>query len=154
MPVEVLNIVIPMHELADGESLVDTLIGEICADISEFGYFEIISFLFLCKGHTTHSSLVNRLFSRSKDVVDDSLGPRIDSQAAHLCLDILSCPYIPVDRRGAWFNNLQGRCGLPTLSRADAQAAVSAIEANPWFVRWGEIDLLSMLRKKELSDVY
>lgn len=154
VPIEVLNIIIPMHEVADGESLVDTLIEEVCKDLNIFGYFEIVTFIFLCKSSIRHRSLLELLFKRGQDIVADGLGPRIDSQSAHLCLDLLACPYISLERRSTWFNTLRGRCGLPAILRADAQEAVTAIEDHPWFIRWREIDLLAMLRKKELSDVY
>jgi hypothetical protein len=154
IPIEVLNILIPMREIAASEPLVDELIAKLCEAYESFEYFEIISFLFLTGGRIVHRPLIAALFMRARKLVNNGFGPRVDSQAAHLCLDILACPYLPLDKRGSWFNVLRSKCGLPRLLRADAQAAVLALQAHPWFVRWDRLDLLSLLRKKELSAVY
>ncbi|AXB80438.1 antiviral reverse transcriptase Drt3b [Novosphingobium sp. P6W] len=154
VPVEVLNILIPMREIASLEPLVDELISSMCDVIDEFDYFEIISFLFLTGGRIRHRALIKKLFDRGRAIVAEGLGPRVDSQAAHLALDLLACPYVPIQKRSSWFNVLRTRCHLPQISTADAGAAVAEIQAHPWFVRWDQIDLLSVLRKKELSSVY
>lgn len=154
IPIEVLNILIPMREIAASEPLVDELIAKLCEAQESFEYFEIISFLFLTGGRVIHRPLIAALFMRARKLVNGGFGPRVDSQSAHLSLDILACPYLPLDKRGSWFNVLRSKCGLPQLPRADAQAAVLALQAHPWFVRWDRLDLLSLLRKKELSAVY
>ncbi|PHP18867.1 Reverse transcriptase (RNA-dependent DNA polymerase) [Sphingobium sp. YR657] len=154
VPVEVLNILIPMREIAASEPLVDELIDSMCSTVDSFDYFEIVSFLFLSGGRVKHRALIRELFDRAKMVVANGLGPRTDSQSAHLALDILSCPYVPLQRRASWFNILRSQCQLPGISAVEARNAVTEIEAHPWFVRWATIDLLSILRKKELSAVY
>ncbi|WP_327754383.1 antiviral reverse transcriptase Drt3b (plasmid) [Sphingobium sp. SJ10-10] len=154
VPVEVLNILIPMREIAASEPLVNELIETMCSTVDGFDYFEIVSFLFLSGGSVQHRALIRQLFDRAKAIVAAGLGPRVDSQSAHLALDILACPYIPLPKRASWFNVLRSQCQLPRISAADARNVVSEIEAHPWFVRWATIDLLSILRKKELSAVY
>jgi hypothetical protein len=78
----------------------------------------------------------------------------MDGQAAHLCLDLLSCPYLSLDKRGSWYNNLRGTVGLQKLTKAEAQAAAAHFESNPWFINWSGINLMNILKKKELSIVY
>jgi hypothetical protein len=154
VPVEVLNILIPMREIAEDEPLVDNLIDSMCVSVGDFEYFEIISFLFLTRGRYRHRALTSALFARAKEIVHRGLGPRVDSLSAHLCLDILTCPYLSRDKRASWFNTLRSRCGVAMIPKAETLAAVSAMEPHPWFVRWDKVDLLSLLRKKELSTIY
>lgn len=154
VPVEVLNIVIPLKEIADDETLVDDLIDALCMDVSLFEYFEIVTFIFMMGGKPRHRKSVNRLFVRGKEIAKESLGPRADSQTAHLCLDLLTCPFIPVDKRASWLNNMRSKVGIAKVPVADAQAAINSMSFHHWFVGWEHIDLLSLLRKKELSAVY
>jgi len=154
VPIEVLNVLIPMKEVVDNEPLVDELLVRLCEDVSEFGYFEIITFLFLFGPGFRHAKIRNALFARAKAIVAESLGPYSDAQAAHLCLDILSCPFLPLEKRASWFNTLRGGVSLPKLLRADAQSAVEAFTSQHWFAHWQKVDLLAILRKKELSAVY
>jgi hypothetical protein len=154
VPVEVLNVIIPLAEIAENEPIVDALVEALCQQIDHFGYFEIVTFLFLAKGKHFHRERTNDLFKRAKLLICDSNGIFIDSQAAHLCLDLLSCPYLPLDKRGSWYNNLRGAVGLQKLTKADAQAAAAHFESNPWFINWSGINLMNILKKKELSIVY
>ena len=154
VPVEILNVLIPMREIASNEPLIDELVGTMCERVESFEYFQIISFLYLVGGKRQHRQLINKLFTQAKALVAASHGPRIDAQAAHLCLDLLACPHLPLDRRASWFNALRKRSGLPSLSRADSQAAVASMCDRPWFVSWEGVSLTSVLRKKELSTVY
>lgn len=154
VPIEVLNVLVPMREIAGNEPLIDSLISTLCEDIDKFEYFEIVTFLYLIGGRPIHRPLTTRLFSRAKLIVQEGYGPEMDAQAAHLCLDLLACPYLALDKRGAWFNTLRKRCSLPGLPRIEAQEAVVRMEGRPWFVRWSGVDLMSVLRKKELSAVY
>ena len=154
VPVEILNVLIPMREVASNEPLIDELVGSMCERVESFEYFQIISFLYLVGGKPQHRNLISKLFTQAKAVVAASHGPRIDAQAAHLCLDLLACPHLPLEKRASWFNALRRRSGLPGLSRGASQAAVASLRDSPWFVSWEGVSLSSVLRKKELSPVY
>ena len=154
VPVEILNVLIPMRGGASNEPLIDELVGSMCERVESFEYFQIISFLYLVGGKPQHRNLISKLFTQAKAVVAASHGPRIDAQAAHLCLDLLACPHLPLEKRASWFNVLRRRSGLPGLSRGASQAAVASLRDFPWFVSWEGVSLSSVLRKKELSPVY
>ena len=154
VPLEVLNILIPMSEVVANEPLVEDLIEESCCDVSNFEYFEIVTFLFLTGGRPRHRDLIGRLFTHARKIVDSGPGLFIDSQSIHLCFDLLTCPFLPLPKRASWFNRLRGRVGLQNLSVADSQAAVRSMESFPWFIKWDGVDLLKLLRKKELSAIY
>jgi len=154
VPIEVLNVLLPMREIASNEPLIDELVGSMCEAVESFEYFQIVSFLYLIGGQRQHRNLINKLMIQAKAIVKISHGPRIDAQAAHLCLDLLSCPHLPLDKRASWFNSLRSRCGLAKLSRQEAQTAIGTMSDTPWFVRWVDVSLESVLKKKELSPVY
>lgn len=154
IPLEVLNVLLPMKEIAEDEPLVDDLIVQLCSEYERFEYFEIVSFIFLFGGRSKHRGMVTKLFKRAQDIVGNELGPRVDAQSAHLVLDMLVCPFISIEKRAGWFNRLQGRCGLSRVSRQEAQAAIEDLAKRHWFVRWDRVDFLALLRKKELSAIY
>lgn len=154
VPVEVLNVIIPLAEIAGNEPIVDSLINELCDQMSHFGYFEIVTFIFLTKGKRCHSERIKELFNRAKLFIDSSNGIAVDGQAAHLCLDLLSCPFLPLEKRGSWYNNLRGTVGLQKLTKSDAQTAAADFESKPWFINWAGVNLMNILKKKELSIVY
>ena len=71
-----------------------------------------------------------------------------------MAVDLLSCPHIDEAKRIGLYQDLRTHLGLDPADPADAQASVAAFESNPWFVDWREANLLSLIRKKELSAVY
>ncbi|MCP1203786.1 antiviral reverse transcriptase Drt3b [Acetobacter oryzoeni] len=154
VPIEVLNILLPMKEIARQENIINNYLTKMCEDIDSFGYFEIVTFLFLLEGQKSHQIIIKKLFAKAKEIVNTGLGPRIDSQSAHLALDLLACPFLPLEKRASWFNILRSKCDLPKISREKAQAAVKQMASTYWFVRWDRVDLLALLRKKELSAIY
>lgn len=154
VPVEVLNVLLPLKEIVEDESLVDNFLLIMCEDVESFGYFEIVTFLFLFGGRRVHRANTTKLFSKAKEIVGLGLGPRVDSETAHLVLDLLVCPFLPLEKRASWFNALRGKCGLPKVSRVEAQGAILHMSSTYWFVRWDRVDLLAQLKKKELSDIY
>lgn len=154
VPLEVLNVLLVVGDLNADETHAQRAIADCCHNVGSAGYFELVSYLFCIKNRPEHNDLRKALFKRGRELIGARLGVQVDSETAHLALDLLACPYLPSDKRASFFNNLRMRVGLPALPKADALAAVKACEATPWFVNWKETDLLSLIRKKELSSVY
>jgi hypothetical protein len=154
VPLEALNILLVFGEVGREEALARQTITEFCGTVGSLQYFELISFLFCMGSSPDFVALRDSLFERARSLVKSGLGIRTDAQTAHLALDVLACPHIEKARRAALFNELRSQVGLPVLSAADSAAAIDAFEANPWFVDWKDLNLLRMIRKKELSAVY
>jgi len=110
--------------------------------------------LFCIKDDVEFSEFRKRLLTRSREIILSSKGVRTDSQAAHLALDIFSCPFIDVSIRASLLNDVRKGLGFAKLTQSTAETAVGAFERDPWFVNWRETDLLRLIRKKELSGVY
>lgn len=154
VPLEALNILLVLGEVGQKEALAQQAISEFCRSVKSLQYFEIVSFLFCMRSEAGYSSLRDELFDQGRALIFDGLGVQVDAQAAHLAVDLLSCPHIDEAKRVTLYQDLRAHLGLAAASMADAQAAVSAYESNPWFVDWREANLLSLIRKKELSAVY
>lgn len=154
VPLEAINVLLVLGEVGRGDALAQKAILEFCGDVSKLEYFEIVSYLFCLKDDPQFAYLRNDLFERAKVLLSGKYKLRIDAHAAHLALDILSCPFISAVKRGQLFKSLRSQLDLSALSHVSAQAAVAAFEASPWFVNWRGVDLLTMIRKKELSAVY
>lgn len=154
IPIEILNVIIPLAEIADHEIVATQLIDTLCAGIDRFEYFEIISFLFCLKKFPSLDGLVDRLVERANVIINGSKGLTVDSQAAHLAMDLIACPTISPVIRSNLLASMRGSVGLPPISEAKLASTVAAFEERPWFTNWSKTDLLSLIRKKELSAVY
>lgn len=150
----VINLLLVLGEMEDTQALMEKVIAEFCEDIAKFGYFEIVSMLFCVRNHPTFATMKASLFVRARAILLGSRDLRIASEASMLALDLLACPYLEENDRASLLNELRSQVGLSSLSPADARAAVQAFEKAPWFVQWGDANLLRMIRKKELSSVY
>jgi hypothetical protein len=154
VPLEVLNVLLVVGDINAREANAQRTIADCCQNVASAGYFEIVSYLFCIRDNVEHKDLQKALFKRGRHIIEARLGVQVDSESAHLALDLLACPYLERDRRASFFNNLRKKVGLSVLPKADALAAVEACESTPWFVNWRETDLLNLIRKKELSSVY
>ena len=154
VPLEALNLLLVLGDVARDQPLFNEMLREFSGTISRMEYFEIISLIFCAGGSPDLAPLVALAFQRAKDIVFSDLGPRVESQAAHLALDLLSCPYLPLDQRGYFLNELRKKVELPALNKVLSHEVAKAFEAGPWFVNWNAADLLNMIKKKELSSVY
>ena len=154
VPLEAINILLVLGEVGRGEALVHKAISDFCEPVEELGYFEIVSYLFCVKDDAAFSNLRKKLFDRANTILLDGRDLRIDAQAAFLSLNILSCPYIARAERAELFMKLRDSISLGPISLADATVVVESFETTPWFVQWGDANLLHMTRKKELSAVY
>jgi hypothetical protein len=121
--------------------------------VADLTYFEIVAFLFCMKDAPGFAILRDQLFDRATSILDDS-DILADSHAAHLALDILSCPFLDQGKRASLFIALRSKIGISQITQGEALIAVAAFEAEPWFVDWQHANVLHMIRKKELSTVY
>lgn len=150
----VINLLLVLGEMEDTQALVEKVIADFCDGVQKFGYFEIVSMLFCVRNHSIFAPIKVKLFNRAKELIRGSRDLRIDAEAAMLALDVLACPYVTLDERKSLLNELRFLVNLPVLSNADALKSIRAFESSPWFVKWGDSNLLQMIKKKELSSVY
>jgi len=151
---EAINALLVLGELNRNDAISQALIVESLGGANALNYFEIVCFLFCMKDDAAFTEERARLMERAVEIVLAGGGVSADAEAAHLALDILACPFLPADDRAELLGKIRAGLALPVLAKADLLATVGAFEEVPWFVNWNQIDLLSMIRKKELSAVY
>ena len=78
----------------------------------------------------------------------------MSSEKANMLLDLVHCPYVPVDLKRAWLKALFVALQLHPPNKADLQAYLTTIGTNHALVDWSAIDLLNSLEKKELKQAY
>ena len=154
IPLEALNVLLVLGEIGKQGFLARKAISEFHATIKTLNYFEVVTLLFCVKADVELSAIRDGLLARSRIIILQSSGIHVDSQAAHLCLDILSCPYLDAAARAQLFIDVMASQSQPTPTLAQALNAVRDIEQHPWFVDWQGINLRRSIRKKELSSVY
>ncbi|MEZ0498202.1 antiviral reverse transcriptase Drt3b [Sphingomonas sp. IW22] len=154
VPLEALNLLLVLGEVGRAETVAQQAISEFCSETGSLMYFEIVCYLFCVKDDPAFATLRADLFARVLVLLNGKGRIRTEGHAAHLALDVLSCPYLPRVDRAKLFNKLRKSVDLPSLPIADAEASVIEFEGKPWFVNWSDPNLLRMIRKKELSAVY
>ena len=151
---EAINALLVLGELDRNDAVSRALIVESLGGVRAPNYFEIVCFLFCMKDSAEFAAERAELMQRAAEIILAGGGVAEDAEAAHLALDILACPFLPANDRADLLGKIRVSLGLPALLKADLVATIRVFEEVPWFVNWNQIDLLSMIRKKELSAVY
>lgn len=154
VPIEILNILIAMHDIAADHTFDDETFRKIFLGVDKAEYFSLVSCLFILRDNPSFVGLRGDIFARISQIVLTAKDASIDSQAAHLLLDTLSCPFIPLKDRVLLYKESSKALKLSNLTNAQAEDAVKECEQMAWFVNWTGVELLNMISKKELSPVY
>lgn len=156
VPIEILNILVSLQQLGGDGFLEHELIILAKLDHNSRRYFDLVVKLYIygnrAEFHNQRSDIWNSIcerINRERHLVNNS-------EAVHLLLDSLSCPHIETSLRADLLMSVWGSLSsnMGTISKSEAEQTVSEIELQHWFVRWDGIDLLNMIEKKELCQVY
>jgi len=154
IPVEVLNVLIASFELGSGNSVTESWLLDNVVDVDHLEYFSIVSCLFYIKDKNEFSNLRSQIEQRIARILNGCVNVKRSAHDAHLVLDVLACPYLDANWRLQLLSDLRSVCSLPNKNLAGLNADLAEFEASPWFVRWNSLDMINMIRKKELSAVY
>ncbi len=154
IPVEVLNVLIASGELGTRNSVTESWLLEHALDVDHLEYFSIVSCLYYIKDKSGFSNLRLALELRISKALKGCSDIRRSAHDAHLALDVLSCPYLTDHLRRETLSNLRRHLSLPTRTPAELDQDLTEFTAAPWFVGWNSLDIVNMIRKKELSAVY
>lgn len=72
----------------------------------------------------------------------------------HMIADLLSCPYLTTAFRDKLLQAVYLRLEATVPGKVRRATVIKEFEENPWFVRWGRVDLLKALERAELNSVY
>ncbi|TFL15343.1 RNA-directed DNA polymerase [Pusillimonas caeni] len=151
---ESFNIALATRELGDNHLLPPEIIDELFISAGELTYFTIVASLFYVRDSNIYQGLRIKLLDAAEKKLFDLSDILMNSEKAHLLLDLLSCPYVPDKKKTAWIKNLFKTLQFAQPSRADLQVFLTSISRRHAQVNWKDIDLLNSLEKKELKQAY
>lgn len=163
VPIEILNILISVQQFGGDGQLEHELITLAKLDEQKNGYFQLVVKLFLYSDRPEFDQQRSEIWKLACAHVLAPKHLERDAGAVHLLLDVLACPYIDKPKRAELLSEVWNRLrsdvwkselGKDEISAAQAEAVVVEFELQHWFVRWDSVDLLNMIEKKELSNVY
>ncbi|WP_417622588.1 antiviral reverse transcriptase Drt3b [Parasphingorhabdus sp.] len=154
IPVEVINIVLALSESSKDAHISSDFLKKTILDTDNLDYFSTVSLLFFIRKQPKYRALQNQIEENVRHYFLKIADVKKNSHDAHLFLDYIVCPYISLGNRERIVQLVNEQMGLPTKGRARRLAIVKELELNHWFVNWQRIDLLNMIKRKELSAVY
>lgn len=155
LPLETLNVLLASRELGDNYLMSSKIVSEIFSSNSYSSiYFKATCCLFYIRSSPQFQVLRDRTISWVDEYFQDMSDIGSCSEKAYLFLDMVCCPYAPADRKAVWVKSAMQALGIPPASNVEVGAFVSASLASHWQIKWSDIDLLNLLEKKELRQVY
>jgi hypothetical protein len=154
VPIEVLNVLIASFEFGSGNSVTESWLLENVVDVEHLEYFSIVSCLYYVKDRPVFSNLRIQIEQKITSMLTGCTNVKRSAHDAYLAFDALSCPYLSVSLRRRILSDLRKVCSLPNRDNASLDADLAEFVASPWFVQWNSLDMMNMIRKKELSAVY
>lgn len=151
---ESFNVALATRELGDNHLLPAEIIDELFVSAGRLTYFTIVASLFYVRNSPAYQALRDRLLDAAVEILSSLSDILMNSEKAHLLLDLLSCPYVPARQKIAWIKELYKVLQLTQPSKADLQVFLTDIGASHAQVDWQDIDLLNSLEKKELKQAY
>ncbi len=160
VPIELLNILVALQEFCTDSSVESKLLDKARRGTSDDRYFQIIVQLFIYKDNPKFINQRDAVFATAcKKLKSEIYSITKETELAHLLLDLLSCPFIPIQNRqklllDIWKKLRDEDSSLKIIKKVDAKRLVIEIEKQHWFVQWQGINLRNIIEKKELSSVY
>ena len=157
---ESINLLLVIRELGDAYLIPTSLIEDLFAlgsgpnKCAEWCYFEIAACMFYIQDRPKYALLkqvldteIDRRLSDLKDVAHSA-------EKAYLLLDMLTCPYVSDARKRIWIDGFCSQFSLSAYSATEAQEFLSQCTQYTWFINWENVDMLTMLQKRESVRVY
>lgn len=154
IPVEFLNVLLAAGDVDDMQSIGELMLAEYIFHPHREDYFSLISCLFYIKDKPSFDELRKRIESSILRILGGCKLVTSKAHDAHLVLDAICCPYLTLDTRVRLLAELRATLELLPRARPDLEVDIAEMQSRPWFVQWQNVDILNMVRKKELSPVY
>ncbi|MPS78653.1 MAG: RNA-directed DNA polymerase [Achromobacter sp.] len=151
---ESFNIALATRELGNNHLLPADVIDELFVSAGKLTYFTIVSSLFYVRDSDVYQDLREKLLDAAAEKLSDLSDILMNSEKAHLLLDLLSCPYVPNKQKATWIKSLFKNFQITQPTKADIQEFLTGISTSHAQVDWKDIDLLNSLEKKELKQAY
>ena len=154
--VERLNILLTLNDIGEyylpsEEDLKNYIFG---VNNSNIDYFSLITGLFIVKRKSNYSSIHSFIIENIKNKLQAFSEVKKSSEAMHLYMDSMSCPYISCDDKKAITKVVVEKFVSPNRQHTIIKEYVDFFSQYYWFVNWSEIDILSKLFRKQLRRAY
>jgi hypothetical protein len=117
-------------------------------------YYDLMSCLYYIKNEAAYADTKIVIERRLDYLLRDLSQIPTDAEKACILLDSLSCPYLDMPRKKKYVQRLYRDQGQKVPTDEQIGGFLKKALTMPWFINWTEIDLLNMLEKKELKEVY
>lgn len=154
VPIEFLNVILAAAEVDRFQRVGEDLLKDFVFNPKRDDYFSLVSCLFYIKASPTYASMRAEVSDTIVKVLGDCTGVLTRAHDAHLALDAICCPYLTMAVRVEILRKVRKALALAARSNAELEVDVNEMAQKPWFVQWQGLDILNMIRKKELSAVY
>ncbi|WLT30296.1 antiviral reverse transcriptase Drt3b [Geothrix sp. PMB-07] len=154
LPLEVLNIILGIRELGPGFLLPCDILEKVFINQKSISYFDAISCLFYIRNDAEYKTLKDKVIFAINEKLMNLKDIRVNAEKAYLLLDMLGCPYVSRRKKTIWLNRA---CkALDVVIPGPSVEALFFDEEDKWHahIDWAEVDLLNVLEKKLLKQVY
>jgi len=154
--VERLNILLTLNDIGEyylpnQEELKINIFGE---NDSNIDYFSLITGLFVVENKDSYSSLKKFIVENIKERLRILPEAKKSSEAMHLYMDSMSCPYITEGDKNDITKVIIDSFVTQNRQHTIIKEYVEFFSKNCWFVNWAEMDVLSKLFRKRLRRAY
>lgn len=154
VPVEVINVALALASHDDGEHLSEEFVRDSLFQEGRLEYFATVSLIFFAGDKPQYKKLIQRVQTKIRGKLNSGFDVRSSAHDAHLMLDLVCCPHIDKSLRMDLVRRIWLQFGFGPIGVKRLNVIVSEMESEHWFVKWTGIDLLNMIKRKELSHVY
>lgn len=151
---EAINILLAAHELGENYLLAPETVSRIFSTGDELNYFDLVSCLYYIKDYAIYQTMRTKIDRAIDERLRDLSSIKRNTEKACLLLDMLACPYINPQRKTRWILESYKVFQVARPTSAELDEILNSTRKTFWFVKWHEFDLLNILEKKELRQVY
>lgn len=154
--VEKLNILLTLNDIGEyylpnEDTLKEYVFGK---DNSNINYFSLMTGLFIVERKNSYRCLNSFIIENIKEKLRVLPEVKKSSEAMHLYMDSMSCPYIDEEDKKAITKVVVMEFVSENRQSTIIKEYVEFFSQYYWFVDWGEIDILSKLFRKQLRRAY
>ncbi|MCC9667929.1 RNA-dependent DNA polymerase, partial [Escherichia coli] len=151
--IEKMNVILATSNFGDNYLMDLYQLNEALDKINNYNYFFIISLLYYYKDHSVFEDKKKEIENIIKDKFEKNFELEKNSELAHLFLDTMSCKYISREVREVLYRKFLSKFSI-TRSNDEVEADLSYLLTRFWFVKWNQLNNLSLLERKELRTGY
>jgi hypothetical protein len=153
VPLETMNLLLVARELGPEYLLPETMVSELFKTQGTMSYFQIMCCLYYVKDAAQFASLRAMAIAAVKTRLSDLSDLLENTEKAYLFLDMLSCPYATEIDKRKWIRDAYSTFQLAKPAKAEVTLFLAQMTED-WHIAWAGVDLLNLLERKELRQVY